>query len=173
MTTGIIYKISSPNLDKFYIGSTTQTLKKRFNNHKNKFKRFQQQKETKYSLFDLFEKDDINNFKIEEIVITNDIVNLRRAEGEFIKMEPNCVNKKIDGRTKQEYYLDFKEKINKYNNDYKQTHKEEIKEQQSTYHECECGLMVSNRNKARHRRSQVHKNGTGQGGNSAPPAIGT
>lgn len=170
---GYIYKISSPNLDKFYIGSTTQTLNKRFNNHKNKFKRFKQQKETKYSLFDLFELDNINNFKIEELVIVNDIIDLRRTEGEFIKMERNCVNKKIDGRTKQEYYMDNKEKINKYNNEYKQTHKEEIKEQQSTYFECECGLMVSNKNKARHRRSQVHKNGTGQGGNSAPPAVGT
>lgn len=169
---GVIYKISSPNLNKFYIGSTYQTLNKRFNNHKTKFKRYQDKKDSKYSLFELFEQDDINNFKIEAMIITNDLINLRKLEGSLIKDEPNCINKKVDGRTKKEYYQDFKEEINKYNLEYKQTHKEEIKKQQSTYFECECGLQVSNHNKARHRRSQVHKNGTGEGGNggSAPPA---
>jgi hypothetical protein len=38
-TIGTIYKISSPNTNQVYIGSTILTLKKRFTAHKTTFKR--------------------------------------------------------------------------------------------------------------------------------------
>ena len=37
---GRIYKITSPNTDKVYVGSTTGTLEKRFRVHKVRYKMF-------------------------------------------------------------------------------------------------------------------------------------
>ena len=97
MVEGKIYKIYSVIGNKTYIGSTTQSLKKRFNNHKSAYKNNTLKSTSKY----IFDYPDANI----ELILDykcNSISELRRKEGEYIQ-QLECVNKCIAGRTHSEY----------------------------------------------------------------------
>ena len=114
-----IYLLKSKNSDKVYVGSTTKTLVERFTGHKKDFK---------------YSKNYITSFEILkypdcfiELYMNypcSTKKELRRKEGEIIKLL-NCVNKRVDGRTYKEYFLDNEQKIKKYKKQYNEIHKEE------------------------------------------------
>ena len=81
---------------------------------------------------------------------------LRQLEGKYIR-DMVCVNKRIEGRTKKEYYKDKIEHITEYRNQYREKNKEEIKLKKSTPLTCECGSIYRDHHKARHGRSIKHK----------------
>jgi len=123
---GKIYKLWSPSKNLVYYGSTVQSLSRRLSEHIRHNKN--QKKCISYLI------TECEDYKIEllEEYPCNNKQQLERKEGEYQKNN-ECVNAKIAGRTKSEYYQDNKEKINKINNKYHQDNIEKIKEQKKIY----------------------------------------
>jgi hypothetical protein len=160
-----IYKLWSPQGDDIYIGSTTQSLAVRKAGHNRDFK-----KNNKCSSKILFEKYNDVRIELLECCPCDNKEELTKREGHHIRNN-DCVNKRIAGRTKKEYYEDNKEKIKEKDRIYYEDNKEQIKEQKKDYRDankekikerksirviCECGLEVNKDGIARHKRSQRH-----------------
>jgi len=92
-----IYKIHSYQTDKIYIGSTTQSLCRRFSNHKSSFKRGSRGSMSKEIL-----KYDDSMITLIESYSCNNKNELEKRERYHIENN-NCVNKCIPTRTKKEY----------------------------------------------------------------------
>ena len=112
-----IYKIEpivEHDEGEIYIGSTTKKyLSQRMDNHRLCFKSWKSGKTNKLTVFDLFDKYGIDNCKIYllESVIAISKDELLAREGYYIKTL-KCINRCIVGRTRKEYYIDNKDKIN-------------------------------------------------------------
>lgn len=117
---GKIYTLRSPSTDKIYIGSTTQTLAKRKAEHKLK-------KHNEISQLDDFYIELLENFKCENKE------ELNKREGELIRANDKCVNKRIAGRSKAEYRNENKDNIKAYKKAYRNENKEKEKEYQKEY----------------------------------------
>ena len=104
---GKVYKIIAPN-DTIYIGSTIQSLTRRFNGHKTEWNCGKILKGT--STYEMFETYGVNNCKIElvEAYPCDSKRDLERHEGEII-MTTNCINQVVAGRTPEEYRRDNSE----------------------------------------------------------------
>ena len=119
---GKIYVIRSHQTDQVYIGSTTQSLAKRFSCHKSNYKI----NKLDISSFEILKYDDAYIELIEEYPCDNKMM-LNRREGEIIRQN-NCVNKFIAGRTRQEYEEENKDKIREQKKGYYQANKDKKKE---------------------------------------------
>lgn len=110
--------------DDEYIGSTTRPLSERMNEHRARFK-------TKGACRShlLFEKHGVENCKIEliEDCPCDRKDQLKKREGE-IQRERECVNKQISGRTRNEYYLENKDKMDAYRQKWRDENQDRIKE---------------------------------------------
>ena len=132
---GRIYKIVDNAYTKCYVGSTCETLIKRFQRHKKDYQDYLDGRR-----FDnttsciLFEEFGVENCKIEliENCPCNNKEELRRREGHYIQ-EMNCVNKRIAGRTKQEYNEYYKDRRREINKEYKQNNKDKYKQHKKNY----------------------------------------
>ena len=105
---GKIYKIADVGYNKCYIGSTTESLSRRMARHRSQYKKQEDMKGKVYS-FELFDLYGTENCKIEliEKIICENKEELLKREGELIQ-SMDCVNKKVSGRTKQDWYNDNK-----------------------------------------------------------------
>jgi len=121
---GKIYTLRSPSTDKFYIGSTTQSLAKRKAEHKKN-------KSNEISQLDDFYIELLENFKCEN----RDELNKR--EGELIRENDKCVNKNMAGRTKQQYRDENKESSKVYYKQWCEDNKEKKKESAKAYYEAQ------------------------------------
>ena len=94
-----IYKLTSEQTPKVYIGSTKLNLNTRFILHKTKFKN-----RVKYiTANEILQYDDC---KIELVEDCNcDLIDLKKKEGDYIRTL-DCVNKNVAGRDLKQYYLD-------------------------------------------------------------------
>jgi len=130
---GKIYKIVDNTNDNIYIGSTTQELKKRLNDHR-------QGMNCKCS-----EIIKNNNYKIEllEYYPCNNRQELELREGEYIRNN-KCINKQIPGRTQKEYREFNKEKIKEWRKEYLELNKENIKKQQIDYYQNNKDKILEN-----------------------------
>ena len=122
---------------KRYIGSTTESLKKRFERHRKDYKEYCQEKERTYSsAILLFEEFGVENCQI--LLITNYPCNnreeLEAKEGK-IQQENECVNKNIAGRNSLQYYLDNKEKLKEKAKEYYMKNREHINERNKNWNE--------------------------------------
>ena len=123
---GKIYTIRSFQTDKVYYGSTTQPLSKRFSKHKKDFKNYTQGNFSYISSFEILQYDDAYIELVENFSCENK-EQLQKREGEIIRDNlTNCANKRIEGRTGQQYYLDNKEKIDKQHKQYYSDNKAKI-----------------------------------------------
>ena len=180
MTEYKIYKIKSPHTDTIYIGSTSKTLEKRLSGHIYNYKAWLKDNTTDY--ITSFEILKFNEYVIEliESCICIDKLERNEKEGYHIKLNKLiCVNKKIEGRSRNEfyqdnkeeikqyrynrkketkqYYQDNKEKLKQYRTEYSDTHKEQIKEQGIKKQTCEiCNGKYTHQNKARHNKTIKH-----------------
>lgn len=134
---GKIYCIRSNETDEMYVGSTTLKLCTRMAQHKYEMKRANisssivlQHSSSYIELIELFPCD------------TKEQLNKR--EGEIIR-SMNCVNKRIAGRTKEEYYKEDKK-------EYVKVHNEKIKEYQKQYR-----MTHKKYNPEYHRQYYLHK----------------
>ena len=190
---GKIYKIISPsNPDLVYYGSTIQKLCVRMSSHRCGIKNTCSSK-------NILQYDDAKIILVETYPCKSK-EELISKEAEYIRNN-NCVNKMIPGRTRQEYYQDNKdelkekkqaynemnkEKIQKYNAEYRSSNrqymsqlkkkyyedrkveiseerkdyyianKEKIKAQKATLIDCECGVKVTSSYLSDHRKRKLH-----------------
>ena len=157
---GKIYSIRSHQTEEIYIGSTTQTLFARLASHKRDYKRYKKDKEKCFiSSFHILQFDDAY-IELYENCPCNCKEELTKREGEIIR-ELNCVNKKIEGRTLKEYYIDNKDKILKYyidnkdkiqkrEREYRQRNKDKIQKREREYRQ-------RNKDKIAERKKEYNK----------------
>jgi hypothetical protein len=151
---GKIYKIIPTNTDDdiCYVGSTTRPLLcQRMVEHRKGYKRWKGGKCEKTTSFELFEKYGIENCVIEliEIAPCNSKDELIRKEGQYIRLL-NCVNKKIAGRTKQEYYEANRDTILKHHKEYHEANRDTILKNMKEYREA-------NREKILEKKKEYHE----------------
>lgn len=179
---GKIYCIRSFKTNDIYIGSTTQPLCKRIDEHRQSYKTWIDRKRRYVSSFELIKHGDAY---IELIFLYPCISKeeLKREEGKY-QREVDCVNRNIAGRTKKEWLEDNKEHIQEYMKEYKEKNKEKEKEYMKEYKEknrekkkeymkewhrknkekakekytCECGSILTKNKKSRHEKTKKHIN---------------
>jgi len=186
MVYGYVYSLRTHQTPDIYIGSTTQSLSRRISNHRNCYKQYSTEKKGNYvSSYEIVKYGDAYiELEFEGEFESKNA--LHRKEGEYIR-EKNCVNKRIEGRTKQEYAKDNKEHISNYKKQwreehveeraeylkkyreehkveekqYREKHKEEFakkrKERDKKKYTCVCGSICSIAGKSEHERSQKHQ----------------
>ena len=125
----MIYTIRSPHTDKFYIGSTTQKLCKRFTNHKSDYNLYVNNNLksciTSYKIIELGD----SYIELLEEINCDTKTQLEMREGELIRIHKDlCINKIIVGRTKQQYRLDNIDKIKQQQWQYNQDNPDKIKQ---------------------------------------------
>lgn len=133
---GKIYKITDNGYNLCYYGSTVQTLSNRLSGHKRHYTRYQAGNHHTISVFKLFDDYGVENCKIElvELFPCNSKIELLQREGHHIKNN-DCVNRIVSGRTKEEYYIDNKERILERVKDNQQRNTDRTKERQKVYRE--------------------------------------
>ncbi len=128
---GKIYTIRSFQTDKYYIGSTTQTLAKRLSAHKASYKQGKNvctsAEIIQYSDAYIELLEDFPCFKKDQLC---------KREGQLIREhKDNCVNKCIAGRTSKEYHEDNKEHLLEQAKQYREQNKEQIIERMKLWRE--------------------------------------
>ena len=154
---GKIYTIRSFETDKYYIGSTTQSLSKRLSKHKNDYKVYLNGKFNNITSFEIIKYDDCY-IELLEAYPCKSKDELTKREGELIRLHKNdIVNKRIEQRTKKQYQQDNKEKIAEHKKQYRQDNKDKIKARKSQRCICECGLEINYDHKSRHIKTKLHQ----------------
>ena len=132
---GKIYCIRNYIDDDIYVGSTTQPLSKRMAWHRNKSTTEQGRKYMKICRkmyeygFDSFYVELIEEYPCDNVE------QLHKREGEIIREWKPVLNKKVEGRTRKEYYEDNIEKIKDDRKQYYQENKDKILEYHKQYRE--------------------------------------
>jgi hypothetical protein len=149
---GKIYIIRNHINDKVYIGSTTQTLSKRFSWHKSSINK---SRSKNYPLYIEMKHIGVEKFYIEllEEYPCSNIEQLHKREGHLIRQYDsfnNGYNGRIEGRSSKEWYEENKQSISKkykewrskninqrllYEDNYKKENKERIKAYFKQYRE--------------------------------------
>ena len=168
---GKIYLIGSPSFDKYYIGSTIESLDARFKNHKSHYKRWLDGTYHNCSSFELIKYGDCY-IKLIENYPCNSKHDLCRREGQFhIECADFIVNKLIAGRTKAEYSKSHKAEAKLYKQAHKadtaeynklhyQSHKADKLEYNKLYHQSHRTQNNARRRLNRQRRKLIQsKNG--------------
>ncbi len=127
-----VYRIWCPSSPLQYIGSTTQKLSQRFGGHARDYRAWKAGKGHYVSSFELMKLPDVR-IEIIEVVDTKSKQVLRAREGHWIRTL-ECVNKRIEGRSEAQYYLDNREHRIATATVYYEAHREEIKVKQSARH---------------------------------------
>ncbi len=152
---GKIYTIrcrDDPEL--IYVGSTTQPLSQRWQEHKRHSKN---PKHNSYNIhfYQVLRDKGIDNFYI-ELYIECPCENreqLTKHEGKLIR-EIGTINTRIAGRTDKEYQEDNKDKIKQYDKQYYINNKERL----LTIITCNCGCNTTIGSKTRHEKTKKHLN---------------
>jgi len=156
-----------------YVGSTTQPLYKRFFQHKR-----DSVVHSERPLYTKINEVGFDRFYIElfELYSCNSKEELNRKEGEIIR-SIGTLNMEIAGRTKPEYYLDNKEKLNTKDRKYYNEHADQIKQNKKEYRAnlsdeqkkavnerkrekitCICGCITARSDIAKHMKTKKHNN---------------
>jgi hypothetical protein len=179
---GKIYKITSKQTDKIYIGSTRLTLERRFTMHKCDYKVYLKLNKGGCSSIELLKYGDCEIGLIEGYPCENKTA-LERREG-VIQLENRSiiVNKRIAGQTKKEWYAENKEKLLEYANQHYLDNRDKILEYSTKYYldnkkkiyeyktqyyldnkekfsapfKSDCGSIVQHCWKARHLKTKGH-----------------
>jgi hypothetical protein len=142
---GKIYKIVCNTTGDIYIGSTTKDkVSQRLAQHVQEYKVSKKNKRTKTTSYSIIDNGNYDIYLV-ELFPCNSKDELTAREGEIIKeynLNCKCINKVIEGRTKQQYRIDNKDTIKDREKKYKTDNKEKIKEQMKQY-------RIDNRDKIR------------------------
>ena len=170
-----------------YVGSTSQPLHKRWQDHKDKHNNIKH-KEYDYLLYQkIRETNDIKNWYIElyEVFPCNNRKELNKKEGEIIRLLNANLNKVIPGRTQKEYREEHKEQISIMKQEWYQNNLDKVKasrernkekyreydrersntETRKEYNRlrgrekasCECGCVVTKNTLSHHKKTLKHK----------------
>ena len=151
-----IYKLTSQQTPKIYIGSTKLTLNTRFILHKTKYKN-----QVKYiTANELLQYPDCKIELIEECDLNKN--DLRKKEGEYIKFL-DCVNSNIAGRDAKQYYKDNLAKFQEVNKKFRQDNKnyfteyyQNNKENYNKKIDCDCSGSYCFFTKSNHFKTKKH-----------------
>jgi len=134
--TSKIYKISSSQCEKFYIGSTTQILKRRLAGHKSHYKHYIEKGFGRcITSFEIVKFDDCIIELIKNVKCENK-KELERIEGECILEHHNRIlNKIVAGRTQKEWQEANKDRIKEQKKQYHEANKEHLKNTKNEYYE--------------------------------------
>ena len=151
---GKIYKITNDYNDDIYIGSTCDTLVKRFSKHK---KDINNEEKKHRKLYVLMNEIGFDRFRIQLICDypCEDKYQLRQKEGEYIR-QMGTLNLRIEGRTYTQYNHDNRDKNREYAKKNYDENKDEINEKRKEKTTCECGCVVARSNLLRHKKLQKH-----------------
>ena len=151
--SSLIYTIRSHQTNKYYIGSTIQSLSKRLTGHRSNYKKYLTNNDNEYaSSFEILKYSD---YYIELLLAypCNNKDELHRREGELIRQhKSDVVNIFIAGRTDKEYNEDNKIRIKQYRLD----NLVQIKERVKLCIICECGTIINKYHKQQHLKSNIH-----------------
>ena len=130
---GKIYFIGNFIDDEIYIGSSCQSLQKRFQQHKDSMNSYKKNRKLYVKMIEL----GIEHFYIEEIekCPCNNLEELRKRERHYIKERQPILNKQIPTRTEKEWRADNKDYLQEYEKKRQEKNKEEIKAYQQKYHQ--------------------------------------
>ena len=148
---GKIYTIRCRISDDIYVGSTTQPLYKRYQDHKDKVFN-ENNKEYHRIIYQKMRELGIDNFYIElyEQYPCNSKEELNKREGEVMRLLNPTLNKLMAGRTykekiaeerddylnrRKQQYKDNREKILEQQRAYRKLNKDVINDRKRTYHE--------------------------------------
>ena len=129
-TKAKLYKISNDYIDDIYVGSTCDTLVKRFSYHKSDSKR---ESRKHYPLYTLMNEIGFERFRIQliEDYPCEDKYQLTQREGYWIRTT-GSLNTRVEGRTLQESKKAHNEKnkiaIAEYKKEYHEKNKETFQE---------------------------------------------
>ena len=135
-----------------YVGSTVQPLYKRWNEHKRNASN-----KKEFKVYNKMNEIGIDKFYIElyELHSCNTREELNKREGELIR-QIGTLNTVMSGRTKPEYYIDNKEKMNTKDKIYYNENKSDISERKKEILTCSCGCCVVKNHIARHMKTKKH-----------------
>ena len=179
---GRIYKIYSPQLEICYIGSTCNTTRDRFMQHKNSYKQWLNNNHSEIAIFPYFKQLGLDSFRCVPIIEYQvcDKYHLRALEQLWInKFKKTAVNKAcsfsipIDNKYKKKdinklYYDANKDvfrnktklyreanvdKVKKYHSEYKDKNADKLKEKFN----CECGGKYQKQHKSIHQKTKKHQ----------------
>ena len=169
--SSLIYTIRSHQTNKYYIGSTTQSLSRRLGKHHVNYKKYLKDNTKYISSFEILKYSD---YYIELLLAypCNNKDELHRKEGEMIRQyKSDLVNIFIAGRTHKEYYEDNKIEIVEKRKEYTQDNKEHIAEQKKQYRlvniaqikeqkkqtiSCNCGIIITKYYLSSHLKTNIH-----------------
>lgn len=130
---GKIYKITSDQTDRVYVGSTCDPLCKRIAKHRRFYKAYLAGTyNRRITSFDILQHGDAVIVLVEDRPCENK-EQLFARERYHIENTPNCVNKVIPGRTQAEYNEDNKEALAEKRKVYRESHNEAIATYQKEY----------------------------------------
>ena len=163
---GKIYKITDIGYNKFYVGSTCESLSQRMAHHHSQYKHYKNGNINKKptNSFLLFVEFGFENCKIEliENYPCESKEELRRREGYYIQ-SMDCVNRLVAGRTAKEYKEYYnplnKEKIQEGQREWYENNKEHQKAKSKEYRENnkEHCKEVSKQYREDHKEELKHK----------------
>lgn len=167
---GRVYKITNADESIVYIGSTTQTLDKRWGSHIRDYKRMIDGKDRCHAVIHRhFEEYGVDSFKI--LLISEHTITERNELFEFEQLtidRTECVNQKPAYRTEDQrkealrqsslkYSLKNKESLKQKARLYREENRELIKLKKAELLNCECGASHTINNRSRHQRTQKHQ----------------
>tara|TARA_B110000902_G_scaffold113995_1_gene134225 strand:+ start:4032 stop:4529 length:498 start_codon:yes stop_codon:yes gene_type:complete len=146
--TGKVYMIYNDIMPETYIGSTTASLKRRFQKHKNASATFCDRK-----IYKLFNK---SNWSMCHIVLLENVKfydrkELIKRERFFIDLLKPTLNCVVPFRTRKEYRTDNQNSI-------RIKKKEYYDNISSIKYECDCGRHIQKGKKKRHVLTKYHQN---------------
>jgi len=169
LKNGKIYKIVCHETDEVYYGSTVQTLSDRISSHK---------KDKTCMARQIIERGNYSIVLIKDFPC-NSKQELEREEGIYIRNN-ECINKKVAGRTYQEFKKDNPEIVkmwsrkdyekhkdnyikrariwqekNKHTDKFKESRKRTVEKRKKKV-TCECGCVVSKAYLSTHKKSKKH-----------------
>ena len=145
--TGTVYKIICYlDSDIIYIGSTFNSLRNRWQEHKSDFRKYLDGKNSCISIYPYFEKYGIENFKIIKVKEyecyrqnRSDMRHLNVYEALWINKTKGCVNKVvpfyIQKLSNKQYREQNKEQIRKQRKTYREQNKDELKIQKKKFYD--------------------------------------
>lgn len=173
---GTIYIIDCLDNDKlFYVGSTTDTISNRFQNHLYLYEHWCATGKTstaKISIYPYFDEYGVENFQVQSVWSGKicDLKHLSAYEQLYIN-KYKAINKKdvLNGMDKgffhkcktstKEYKLMKAKSDKKYRENNVEYHKEKSRkynEEKGQSEECECGGLVSFKHRSEHLKTKVH-----------------
>lgn len=169
--SAIIYKITSPDGSKVYVGSTTQSVAQRKAKHKSDYACIKKgTKAKRCRSYNLFEEFGFENCLFETIETLHEATKEQKllrerhwieAIGTLGQNRP-VVNEEEKKELKAQYHRRLKAEKPEVFKQRAKAHYEATKEERKEVHQCECGGQWTGHHKNRHLLSRQHKLFTGE-----------